>query len=81
MSGTAQHRPGLDLMHVTIPAYALNGIEALPADVVVGLKNGRVVERGTGRTLDRGRRRIVVSKQACKDALQSLGDGNWPQRQ
>jgi len=38
VSGTAQHRPGLDLMPVTIPAYALYGIEALPADVVVGAK-------------------------------------------
>jgi hypothetical protein len=45
-------RPGkLVIMHATIPTYALYGIEAIPADVVVEPGGVRVVERGTGRTL------------------------------
>src|SRR5262249_2832991 len=37
--------------HVTIPTYRLYGIEAIPADVVVGANDVRDVEPGSGRAL------------------------------
>ena len=44
-------------MHATIPTYALYGIEANPADVVVDPGGVRVVERGSGR--------VPPTQQAC----------------
>jgi hypothetical protein len=51
-------RPGkLVIMHATILTYALYGIEAIPADVIVDPDCVRVVERGTGR--------VLAARQAC----------------
>jgi hypothetical protein len=38
-------------MYATIPTYALYGLDAIPADVLVEPGGVRVVERGTGRVL------------------------------
>jgi hypothetical protein len=60
-------RPGkLVIMHATIPTHCLYGIEALPADVIVGPGDVQVVERGTGR--------VLTTRQACMQAgLATLG--------
>ena len=41
----------LVLMHATIPRYALSGLDAVLADVIVEGDMVRVVERKSGRTL------------------------------
>jgi hypothetical protein len=44
--------PGqVGVMHATIPTYALRGINAVPADVIVEGEMVCVAERKTGRTL------------------------------
>jgi hypothetical protein len=69
-------------MAQVIPTYYLHGLDAIPADVTEGPDEVRVVSRGLGGpSLTSSRNRILGSKQACKDALQASGDGNWPQRQ
>src|SRR5262249_33076590 len=51
-------RPGrLAIMHATIPTQALYGLDAIPADVVVGSDCVRAVERGSGR--------VLATQQAC----------------
>jgi hypothetical protein len=38
-------------MHATLPTDSLDGLDAIPADVIVEVDGGRVVERKTGRML------------------------------
>jgi magnesium chelatase family protein len=51
-------------MYATIPTYALYGLDAIPADVLVGPNDVRVVERGIGRDL--------ATRQACMQAELSV---------
>jgi hypothetical protein len=38
-------------MHATIPSYALYGLDAIPADVIMEGDRLRMVGRGSGQTL------------------------------
>jgi hypothetical protein len=65
---------GLELMHARIPAYALYGLDAFPADVTVGPDEVRVVEWGSGG--------VLATQQACMlGGSQSLGEEDQPQRE
>jgi len=69
-------------MNATIPTYAKYGLDAIPAAVIVQEAIVHLVERGIGKTpMKSSRDRIAVRKQACKNTVQTLGDGNWLQRQ
>ena len=59
--------PGkLVIMHATIPTDYVHGIDTIPADVIVGRDDVRVVERGSGR--------VLATQQACmQSGLATLG--------
>ena len=61
---TGSHSGRLGVMCKTIPTYYLYGLDAIPADVIVQGDGGRVVERGSGRTLVEVRRESDTRKQA-----------------
>jgi hypothetical protein len=73
--------PHHSLIPVSIPSIKLKeesgrGTREMPVDIVVDVDTVRVVHRGPARVS----RVPHVCKQACKDTLQTLGDGDRLQR-